>query len=138
MEISKEGEFSELPTEMLGMVLASDQLNCGEENVWEGLMTWVGDNQREVVEVIKMMDTVRFGLLEPDFLLERVHPIPLFESSGLASKVEKVLSSPSLIVSHYFTRPRCPQLSSGAGQDQNPCPPYRCQYMTRLLPPGGI
>ena len=29
VEISKEGEFSELPAEMLGMVLASDQLSCG-------------------------------------------------------------------------------------------------------------
>ena len=65
VEISKEGEFSELPAEMLGMVLASDQLSCEEENVWEGLMTWVGHNQREVLEVIKMMETLRFGLLEP-------------------------------------------------------------------------
>ena len=30
VEISKEGEFSELPAEMLGMVLASDQLSCEE------------------------------------------------------------------------------------------------------------
>ena len=62
-ETSKEGEFSELPAEMLGMVLAYDQLSCEEENVWEGLMTWVGHNQRQV---IKMMETLRFGLLEPD------------------------------------------------------------------------
>ena len=33
--------------------------------MWEGLMTWVGHNKREMLEVIKMMETLRFGLLEP-------------------------------------------------------------------------
>jgi hypothetical protein len=41
-EIYKEEEFSELPAEMLRMLLVSDHLSCGEEEVWEGLMKSLG------------------------------------------------------------------------------------------------
>ena len=74
VEIYKEEEFSELPAEMLRMLLTSDHLSCWEEEVWEGLMVWVGDNKRDMVEVAQMMETIRFGLLEPDFYLRRVLP----------------------------------------------------------------
>ena len=40
----------------------------------EGLMAWVGDNKRDMVEVAQMMETIMFGLLEPDFYLRRVLP----------------------------------------------------------------
>jgi hypothetical protein len=69
VEIYKEEEFSELPAEKLRMLLVSDHLSCGEEEVWEGLMVWVGDNERDMVEVAQMMETVRSGLLEQDFYL---------------------------------------------------------------------
>ena len=43
------------------------------EEVWEEeLMAWVGDNKRDMVEVAQMMETLLFGLLEPDFYLRRV------------------------------------------------------------------
>ena len=74
VEIYKEEEFSELPVEMLKVLLVSDHLSCGEEEVWEGLMVWVGDSKRDMVEVAQMMETIRFGLLEPDFYLRRVFP----------------------------------------------------------------
>ena len=35
-------------------------------------MAWVGDNKRDMVEVAQMMETLLFGLLEPDFYLRRV------------------------------------------------------------------
>ena len=38
------------------------------------LMAWVGDNKRDMVEVAQMMETIMFGLLEPDFYLRRVLP----------------------------------------------------------------
>jgi hypothetical protein len=38
------------------------------------LMAWVGDNKRHMVEVAQMMETIMFGLLEPDFYLRRVLP----------------------------------------------------------------
>ena len=47
VEIYKEEEFSELPAEMLRMLLTSDHLSCWEEEVWEGLMAWVGGQQEE-------------------------------------------------------------------------------------------
>ena len=47
VEIYKEEEFSELPAEMLRILLVSDHLSCWEEEVWEGLMVWVGDNKRD-------------------------------------------------------------------------------------------
>ena len=74
MESYKEEEFSELPAEMLMMLLlTSDYLSCGVEEVWEEeLMAWVGDNKRDMVEVAQMMETLLFGLLEPDFYLRRV------------------------------------------------------------------
>ena len=74
-DIYKEEEFSELPTETLRILLTSDQLSCGEEKVWEGLMVWVGKDIRDMVEVAKMMKTIRFCLIQPDFLQQRVHPI---------------------------------------------------------------
>ena len=74
VEIYKEEEFSELPAKMLRMLLTSDHLSCWEEEVWEGLMAWVGDNKRDMVEVAQMMETIMFGLLEPDFYLRRVLP----------------------------------------------------------------
>jgi hypothetical protein len=43
-------EFSELSAEMLRMLLVSDHLSCGEVEVWEGLMVWVGDNNRDMVD----------------------------------------------------------------------------------------
>ena len=46
------------------MLLTSDHLSCGEKEVWEVLMVWVGDNKRNMVEMVKIMETSRFGLLE--------------------------------------------------------------------------
>ena len=47
------------------MLLTSDHLNCGKVEVLESLMVWVGDNKRNMVEmVVQIMDTSRFGLLE--------------------------------------------------------------------------
>ena len=58
---------------MLRILLTSDHLSCGEEEVWwEGLTIWVGDNKRDMVMAAQMMETFRFGLLEPDFYLARV------------------------------------------------------------------
>ena len=33
---------------MLRILLTSDHLSCGEEEVWEGLTVWVGDNKRDL------------------------------------------------------------------------------------------
>ncbi len=30
------------------VLLTSDHLSCGEEEVWEGLTVWVGDNKRDL------------------------------------------------------------------------------------------
>ena len=46
------------------MIPTSDHLSCGEEVVWEGLMVWVGDNKRYMMEMVQIMETSRFGLLE--------------------------------------------------------------------------
>ena len=98
-EIYKDVEFYELPAETLRMLLTSDQLSCGEEEVWEGLMVWVGKDTRDVVEVAKMMETIRFCLIQPDFLQQRVHP-----------KVEEVLSKVDFNFPGPFpAKPRCPQ-----------------------------
>ena len=53
MEIYKEKEFSELPAEILRMLLFSNHLSCGEEEMWEGLKVLIGDN-RDMVEVAQM------------------------------------------------------------------------------------
>ena len=50
MEIYKEKEFSELPAEILRMLLFSHHLSSGEEEMWEGLKVLIGDN-RDMVEV---------------------------------------------------------------------------------------
>ena len=49
---------------MLRILLTSDHLSCGEVEVWEGLMVWVGDNKKNMVEMAQIMETSRFGLLE--------------------------------------------------------------------------
>ena len=59
---------------MLRMLLVSDHLSCEEEEVWEGLMVWVRNNNRDMVEVAQIMETIRFRLVEPDFYLRRVFP----------------------------------------------------------------
>ena len=46
------------------MQLTSDLLSCAGGGV-EGLMAWVGDNKRSMVEMAQVMETnIRFGLLE--------------------------------------------------------------------------
>ena len=107
VEIFKTEEFLELSSDILRIILISDELSCGEEEIWEGLLVWLG-NKQQMEEVTNMMETVRFGLLEPDFYLRRVISHSLFLS--LAPKVETVLSkSRKSKSSHYWTRPRCPQ-----------------------------
>ena len=82
------------------MILTSDHLSCGEEEVWEGLMVWVGDSKRDMVEVAQMMETtIRFGLLEPDFDPRRV--LPQFEEILRKSNLGNARP--------YFNQPRCPQ-----------------------------
>eukprot|EP00092_Neocalanus_flemingeri_P015715 GFUD01017009.1.p1 GENE.GFUD01017009.1~~GFUD01017009.1.p1 ORF type:complete len:597 (+),score=175.10 GFUD01017009.1:93-1883(+) len=112
VEVSKLEEFHELPGESLKMLLGSDHLSCGEEEVWMGLVRWLGDNQGEVDKLTTIMETIRFGLMDPDFFLRNVHPHPVFHNSGLAIRVEEVLSRVSLGITrtrHIFVRPRCPQ-----------------------------
>ena len=67
--------------------------------MWKGLMVWVEDNNRDIVEVAQMMETIRFGLLEPDFYLRRVLP-----------KTEEILRKTNLGNARpYSNQPRCPQ-----------------------------
>ena len=40
------------------------QLSCGENEVWEGLMVWVGGNKRNKEEMVQIMETSRIELLE--------------------------------------------------------------------------
>ena len=60
--------------------MSSDELCFKEEEVWMGLMAWMGNKQAEEVEVTKIMETVRFGLLDPEFFQSRVMPHPHFQS----------------------------------------------------------
>jgi hypothetical protein len=57
VEIYKE-EFSEFSAEILRILLFSDLLSCGEEEMCEGQK----DN-RDMVEVAQMMETIEFGML---------------------------------------------------------------------------
>ena len=43
-------------------MLFSNHLSCGEEEMWEGLKVLIGDN-RDMVEVAQMMETLRFRML---------------------------------------------------------------------------
>ena len=115
--IYKTEEFLQLPSEILRIILISDELSCGEEEMWEGLLVWLG-NKQELEEVNTLMETVRFGLLEPDFYMRRVKTNPLFQD--IAPKVDEVIKyiKSSLFVenitslrcnSNYWTRPRFPQ-----------------------------
>ena len=70
---------------MMRMILSSDELSCGEQEVWEGFLKWIGDKQEMN---INMVETVRFGLLKPDFYLSKVKPHPLFQD--IAPKVDEV------------------------------------------------
>ena len=67
--------------------------------MWEGLTVWVGVNKRDMVMVAQMMETIRFGLLEPDFYLRRVLP-----------NIEEMLRKTILGNARpYYNQPRCPQ-----------------------------
>ena len=66
------------------------------EEVWEKeLMAGVGDNKRDMVEVAQMMETLLFGLLEPDFLSERsprLEGILTWAIEGLTFSSKDILS----------------------------------------------
>ena len=96
----------QLPPEILKIILIYDDLSCGEEEIWEVLLVWLGDKQ-ELEEVNKLMEkTFRFGLLKPDFYMRRMM------SHLLGPKVEELLRKSRMSKSsqdHYSTKPRCPQ-----------------------------
>ena len=84
-------------------------------------MVWVGDKERDVVEIAQMMETVRFRLLQQDFFLRRVKP-----------KIEEIQTKTSLnTVGSYFLKPRCPQsfLSTFGGWSESG---HVCEWVSAI------
>merc|ERR1719369_2751782 len=97
--IYKEEEFSELPQHLLRILLASDQINCAEGYVWEGLMIWLNNNKVDLAEIRQTMKTViRFGLFKHDFFWGRVRPV-----------LEEVSFNNLTLTGNWTYQPRCPQ-----------------------------
>ena len=44
-EVSKKDEFLDLPEDMVKFLMSSDELCFKEEEVWMGLMAWMGNKQ---------------------------------------------------------------------------------------------
>ena len=67
-------EFLDLPAAALSCVLATDQLTCSEESVWEALESWVAARGRGVSPhtVRELVGRVRFGLMEPGYYRRNV------------------------------------------------------------------
>jgi len=75
-EVYKEEEFANLPPDSLSVLLSSDLLTCGEEEVWEGMKVWLNSNDtRTEEEIATVMETLRLGLLEHNFFFNRIQPL---------------------------------------------------------------
>jgi len=73
--IYREEEFSVLELDSLKVLLNSDELSCGEEKVWEGLKVWLtNNNEKDMVDITSILETIRFGLLENNFVYDQVRP----------------------------------------------------------------
>jgi len=74
--IYKEKEFSFLKHDILKILLVSNKLSCGEEEVWEGLKVWLCNNDdKDEEDIITILETIRFGLLENNFYSDKVRPV---------------------------------------------------------------
>ena len=74
--IYKEDDFSALDQETLKILLDSDKLSCGEEEVWEGLKVWLSkNNEKDEKDITMIMESIRFGLLEHNFFHDKVNPV---------------------------------------------------------------
>jgi hypothetical protein len=67
-------ELLELPVEELAEILGHELLNVSsEENVWHCALRWIQhDAENRKVHVLDLMKTVRLGLLDKNFFLEKV------------------------------------------------------------------
>ena len=74
--IYKEEDFCALDKDTLKILLDSDMLSCGEEEVWEGLKVWLSrNNERDEKEITMIMESIRFGLLKDNFVYDKVCPV---------------------------------------------------------------
>jgi len=86
-EIYKEKEFMDLPAVGLSILLSSDLITCGEEEVWDGLKVWLGhNNTRTEAEIRLVVGSLRVGLLENNTFYDKVQPVLEGFRESLAGK----------------------------------------------------
>lgn len=74
-------ELLQLPMEELCSVLSSDELNIRNEHVlWELLLRWIeNDPEKKKPHVCKVMQHIRWGLVESQYFVEKVKIHPLLQ-----------------------------------------------------------
>ncbi|CAH0702524.1 unnamed protein product [Spodoptera exigua] len=114
-------EFLHLPLEELNSIILEDELNVkSEEVVWEAVLRWVNyDPDSRWQHTVKLMGSIRLGLLDTQFFLENVKDHPyvtgnegsrpiIIETLKFLYDLEMIAQRDGEVATPEIARPRVP------------------------------
>ncbi|XP_045495092.1 kelch-like protein 10 isoform X5 [Colias croceus] len=114
-------EFLHLPLDELNSIILEDELNVkSEEAVWESVLRWVNyDRDARWQNTVKLMGSIRLGLLDTQFFLENVKDHPyvtgnensrpiIIETLKFLYDLEMIAQRDGEVATPEIARPRVP------------------------------